>query len=162
MDALNSTLGFHRVYVTYDDNDSSGLDQTQRATGHKANFEAIARLLDIDVQFIKTTTTYLEKGATTLQRQRGFTVNNVSRIAELDTHRRIYADMAANNVQSALILGSQVDVEVDLKMRLAEAMSKKGIVQSYDILFLGQKYSDQLSSSSEEEEETSANHRTGR
>ncbi|KAJ2750918.1 hypothetical protein GGI19_004822 [Coemansia pectinata] len=65
----------------------------------------------------------------------------MSSIAEFDTHRRIYADMVANNVQSALILSSQVDVEVDLKMRLANAMGNS-IAQQYDILFIGQLYSD--------------------
>ncbi|KAJ2814322.1 hypothetical protein FBU31_007333 [Coemansia sp. 'formosensis'] len=66
---------------------------------------------------------------------------NVPRVAELDTHRRIYADMVANNIHSALILSSQIDVEIDLKMRLANAIGG-AIAQAYDILFLGQIYSD--------------------
>ncbi|KAJ2484261.1 hypothetical protein IWW37_006175, partial [Coemansia sp. RSA 2050] len=136
MDALNSTLGFHRVYATYDDkSDSSG--QTHRTAGHRENLEAIARLLGLSIRFVKATTS---EQAAALQRQHGFKAD-VPSLVELDTHRRIYADMVANNVQSALILSSQVDVEIDLKMRLANAMGHKA-AQHYDILFLGQLYSD--------------------
>ncbi|KAJ2742722.1 hypothetical protein GGI20_004286, partial [Coemansia sp. BCRC 34301] len=136
MDALNSTLGFHRVYATYDGM-SDGLGRTHRTSGHKENLEAIARLLDIDVRFIEL---FPKSLAPILTRQRSFP-DNGSRIAELDAHCRIYADMVANNVQSALILGSQVDVEVDLKVRLANAMGN-AMAQRYDILFLGQTHSD--------------------
>ncbi|KAJ2061442.1 hypothetical protein GGH13_006621 [Coemansia sp. S155-1] len=136
MDALNSTLGFQRVYATYDDIGDS-LGQTHRTAGHKENLEAIAQLLNIDIRFVKVTKS---KKAAALPRQRGF-MTNASSTAELDTHRRIYADIISNNVQSALILSSQVDVEVDLKMRLANAMGN-AIARQYDILFLGQMYSD--------------------
>ncbi|KAJ2343045.1 hypothetical protein GGH92_005099 [Coemansia sp. RSA 2673] len=136
MDALNSTLGFQRVYATYDDIGDS-LGQTHRTAGHKENLEAIAMLLGIDIRFVNVTKS--EKAAA-LPRQHEF-MTNASSTAELDTHRRIYADMVSNNVQSALILSSQVDVEVDLKMRLANAMGN-AIARQYDILFLGQMYSD--------------------
>ncbi|KAJ2031607.1 hypothetical protein IWW57_000631 [Coemansia sp. S610] len=136
MDALNSTLGFHRVYATYDSkSDSSG--QTHRTAGHRENLEAISRLVGFSVHFVKATTS---EQAAALQRQHGFKADATS-IAELDTHRRIYADMVANNIQSALVLSSQVDVEIDLKMRLASAMGHKK-ARHYDILFLGQLYSD--------------------
>ncbi|KAJ2835040.1 hypothetical protein GGI24_000110 [Coemansia furcata] len=136
MDALNSTLGFHRVYATYDDS-NDGLGSTNRSTGHRENLEAIAQLLGVDISFVKATTS---EQAAVMQRQHGF-LANVPRVAELNTHRRIYADMVANNIHSALILSSQVDVEIDLKMRLANAMGS-AITQAYDILFLGQIYSD--------------------
>ncbi|KAJ2043179.1 hypothetical protein GGH13_009820, partial [Coemansia sp. S155-1] len=71
MDALNSTLGFHRVYATYDDI-SDSLGQTHRTAGHKENLEAIAKLLDIDIRFVKVTKS--EKAAA-LPRQRGFMTN---------------------------------------------------------------------------------------
>ncbi|KAJ2834557.1 hypothetical protein GGI24_000350 [Coemansia furcata] len=136
MDALNNTLGFHRVYATYDDS-NDGLGSTNRTTGHRENLEAIAQLLGVNISFVKTTTS---EQAAVMQRQHGF-LANVPRVAELNTHRRIYADMVANNIHSALILSSQVDVEIDLKMRLANAMGG-AIAQAYDILFLGQIYSD--------------------
>ncbi|KAJ2061853.1 hypothetical protein GGI17_002827 [Coemansia sp. S146] len=138
MDALNSTLGFHRVYATYNDTQDS-LGQTHHIAGRRENLEAIAQLLGIDIRFVKATT--LEKAAA-MQRQHRFKTN-ISSIAELDTHRRIYVDMVASNVQSALILSSQVDVEVGLKIRLANAMGNV-IAQKYDILFLGKLYSDTL------------------
>ncbi|KAJ2810112.1 hypothetical protein H4S07_002858 [Coemansia furcata] len=136
MDALNSTLGFHRVYATYNDSNDS-LGSTNRTTGHRENLEAIAQLLGVNISFVKATTS---EQAAVIQRQHGF-LANVPKVAELDSHRRIYADMVANNVHSALILSSQVDVEIDLKTRLANAMGG-AIAREYDILFLGQIYSD--------------------
>ncbi|KAJ2890705.1 hypothetical protein GGI21_004327 [Coemansia aciculifera] len=128
MAAFNSTLGFHRVYATYN--------------REKESLEAVARLLDIDIRFIKTAS--IEHNAS-LQRQRGFMANS-SDAAEIDTHRRIYADMVADDIQSALILSSKVDVEVDLKMRLATAMSSNPEMQQggFDFLLVGQKYSNPL------------------
>ncbi|KAJ2846453.1 hypothetical protein J3B02_004404, partial [Coemansia erecta] len=66
---------------------------------------------------------------------------SIDNIKELDTHRRIFADMEANNVQSAAILGRLIDVEIDLKSRLSQAFGDIN-AEIPDILFIGRSYSE--------------------
>ncbi|KAJ2170180.1 hypothetical protein IW145_001271 [Coemansia sp. RSA 521] len=125
-DAMNSTLGFQRVYVVYSASDPSSLE----------NFKSIAVLLDIDARYIEQTS--IER-ANTLQRQHAYLANPVE-IAELDTHARIYAHMARHDIQSALIIQSSVDMELDIKLRMASALGD--IPDPYDMLFVGRHYAE--------------------
>ncbi|KAJ1751031.1 hypothetical protein LPJ79_002441 [Coemansia sp. RSA 1821] len=124
-DFTNKTLGFQRIYVIYQQDELSS----------KSNFEAIAALLDISATFIKQTTV---PQATVLKQIKRY-VASTPQIAELDTHARIYAQMVRDNIESALILDSNIDVELDLKERLASALSD---VDLYDIIFVGHSYAD--------------------
>ncbi|KAJ1804362.1 hypothetical protein LPJ77_004804, partial [Coemansia sp. RSA 2523] len=123
---MNSTLGFQRVYVVYSASDPSSLE----------NFKSIAVLLDIDARYIEQTS--IER-ANTLQRQHAYLANPVE-IAELDTHARIYAHMARHDIQSALIIQSSVDMELDIKLRMASALGD--IPDPYDMLFVGRHYAE--------------------
>ncbi|KAJ1962708.1 hypothetical protein GGI12_002490 [Dipsacomyces acuminosporus] len=125
-DALNRTLGFHKIYVTHD-----------AAGGSRDNVESIAKLLGLELTFVQRTAGLQAKA---LRVQHGY-LADVEDTAELLTHMQIYADMARSNIQSALILSSDVDVELDLKMRLAAAMSGH-ISDTYDILFVGRTHSE--------------------
>ncbi|ORX67810.1 hypothetical protein DL89DRAFT_269005 [Linderina pennispora] len=119
-DALNSTLGFHKIYATYDP------------------VKPAADLLDIQIEYIPRHS--LEE-ATKQREERGY-LAPVPDIAEFITHMAIYKDMAEFNIQSALILDSSIDMELDLKMRLASALGN-GIATSYDLLFIGREFSEQ-------------------
>ncbi|KAJ1855760.1 hypothetical protein GGH12_003105 [Coemansia sp. RSA 1822] len=123
---MNSTLGFQRVYVVHSASDPSSLE----------NFKAIALLLDIDAQYIEQTSI---EHADTLQRQHQYLANPLE-ITELDTHARIYAHMAHHDIQSALIIRSDVDMELDIKLRLASALGD--IPDPYDMLFIGREYAE--------------------
>ncbi|KAJ1949219.1 hypothetical protein FBU59_001240 [Linderina macrospora] len=127
-DALNSTLGFHKVYATYNSTDALSQD----------NLKAIADLLNIQVKHIPKST--LEEADK--QRNKHGYLASVTDVAEFLTHMSIYRDMAESNIQTALILDSSIDVELDLKMRLASALGN-GIARSYDILFVGRQFSEQ-------------------
>ncbi|KAJ2450949.1 hypothetical protein EV183_003945 [Coemansia sp. RSA 2336] len=124
-DFTNTTLGFQRIYVIYKQDELSS----------KSNFEAIAELLDISATFIQQTTALQ---AAALKQIRGY-LASIPQVAELDTHARIYSQMVRDNVASALILDSDVDVELDLKERLAHALSD---VNLYDIIFVGHSHAD--------------------
>ncbi|KAJ2615248.1 hypothetical protein H4S08_001322 [Coemansia sp. RSA 1365] len=125
-DTLNATLGFQHVYVVM----TSKPDK-------RSNFEAIAALLDIDAQYIQSTD--LDK-AMAIQKQNKY-LADVESISELDTHARIYADIVDRNIQSALILRSDVDLELDIKMRLASALDNSS-VRTYDSLIVGRTHSE--------------------
>ncbi|KAJ2826681.1 hypothetical protein IWW50_002250 [Coemansia erecta] len=56
--------------------------------------------------------------------------------------------MAKQDIQSALILSSSVDVELDIKLRLASALGD--ITDLYDILFVGRQYSEPTEPDAEE------------
>ncbi|KAJ2305446.1 hypothetical protein IWW54_005076, partial [Coemansia sp. RSA 2705] len=125
-DALNRTLGFQHVYVISSDGDPA--DQS--------DFQAIAALLDIDVEYVRQTS--VRHGAV-LQQQDQY-LASAAKVAELDTHARIYADMVTKQYQSALIVRSTVDVELDLKQRLARALG--GLGAPCDLLFVGRSHSE--------------------
>ncbi|KAJ1954411.1 hypothetical protein EC988_002449 [Linderina pennispora] len=127
-DALNSTLGFHKIYATYDP--AKSID--------KGNLKAAADLLNIQIEYVPRRS--LEE-ATKQREERGY-LAPVPDIAEFITHMAIYKDMAEFNIQSALILDSSIDMELDLKMRLASALGN-GIAASYDLLFIGREFSEE-------------------
>ncbi|KAJ1665058.1 hypothetical protein IW140_003789 [Coemansia sp. RSA 1813] len=122
-DAFNKTLGFHRIFVTHSPEDKN---RCQR------NIEAIAKLVDLDIEFVETVT---PAKASQLRIQSKYKADDES-VAELLTHKKIYAEIEQNNFGSALVLRCGVDVETDLKMRLASALGS-GIADEYDILFVG-------------------------
>ncbi|KAJ2846602.1 hypothetical protein IWW36_004271 [Coemansia brasiliensis] len=124
-DFTNKTLGFQRIYVIYRKDELSS----------KSNFKAISALLDISATYIEQTTI---SQAAVLKQTKRYLANH-TQIAELDTHARIYAQIAKDNVESALILDSNIDVELDLKERLAGALSD---IDLYDIIFVGHSYAD--------------------
>ncbi|KAI8325777.1 hypothetical protein GQ54DRAFT_315473 [Martensiomyces pterosporus] len=132
-DALNRTLGFHRVYVTGGD----GANNRSNQTSSRRNVEAISKLLGVELTFVPQTTL---RHATELRVQHGYQAD-IASIVELHTHKEIYADMARNNIQSALILSSSIDVELDLKMRLASIMGGR-ISDTYDIMFIGRTHTE--------------------
>ncbi|PIA18663.1 hypothetical protein COEREDRAFT_6370 [Coemansia reversa NRRL 1564] len=125
-DALNTTLGFQHVYVVM-----------TNKTDKRSNFEAIASLLDIDVQYIQSTD--LEKAVA--MREQNKYLADVESISELDTHARIYADIVDRNIQSALILRSDIDLELDIKMRLVSALDNFP-ARIYDSLIVGRTHSE--------------------
>ncbi|KAJ2798445.1 hypothetical protein H4R20_004821, partial [Coemansia guatemalensis] len=136
-DALNATLGFQHVYVV-----------TADKTDKKSNFEAIAALLDIDAQYIQSTS--LDKAVA--MREQNRYLADVTGISELDTHARIYADIVDRNIQSALIVRSDIDVELDIKMRLASALDNS-TVRLYDSLIVGRTHSEPSEQEASEMEE---------
>ncbi|KAJ2160442.1 hypothetical protein GGF46_002268 [Coemansia sp. RSA 552] len=125
-DALNRTMGFQHVYVTHDGDLAS-----------MQSFKAMAALLDIDYQVVTHTSA---AGALVLQQESRY-LAEAREIAELDTHARVYADMVENNVQSAIVLKSTIDVELDIKQRLGTILSNSSI-QGYDMLFIGRTHTE--------------------
>ncbi|KAJ2077302.1 hypothetical protein H4R24_005213 [Coemansia sp. RSA 988] len=108
----------------------------------------MAALLDIDAQYILSTD---KEKATTIREQNKY-LADLESISELDTHARIYADIVDRNIQSALILSSNVDMELDIKMRLASALASSA-VRAYDSLFIGRTHSEPTEQEASEVEE---------
>ncbi|KAJ2559191.1 hypothetical protein EV175_000453 [Coemansia sp. RSA 1933] len=129
-DAFNRTLGFHRVFVTCNPESSSSTQMSKSRYRYK--IEAIAKLVDFEIEFVESIS---PERAKQLRIQNKYMADDES-VAELLTHKRIYATMERRNLGSALILKCDVDVEADLKTRLAAALGR-GTADKYDILFVG-------------------------
>ncbi|KAI9504547.1 hypothetical protein GGI25_006033 [Coemansia spiralis] len=132
--AFNTTLGFHRVFVTYQANNKNA---KSAHVSCRHNLAEVARMLDIDIEYVQSTTLVQAKQ---LKLQKGY-MADVESIAELDTHRKIYEMMEKTDTGSALILSCNIDVEVDLKSRLAAALGN-GVANNYDILYIGRTHSE--------------------
>ncbi|KAJ1733336.1 hypothetical protein LPJ61_001612 [Coemansia biformis] len=128
-DALNKTLGFHQIYVIHEGG---------TAAHGVAAFGAVAELLDMDVQYILHTAH--ADAAAVARAQHGF-LTDTPRAAELDIHAQVYADMVRRGIQSALILVSDADVELDIKERLAAALAGSS-PHLHDMLFVGRAFSE--------------------
>ncbi|KAJ2778399.1 hypothetical protein H4R18_004619 [Coemansia javaensis] len=124
-DATNATLGFQAVYV---------IGTAGGSHGRGSSFEAVAAVLGLRPQYLLADDADL--GGRRQHRYRA------SGAAELAAHARAYADMARRGVQSALILGADVDAELDAGVRLATALGEEPGARGCNLLVLGRTRSD--------------------
>lgn len=117
VDALNSTLGFHKIYATY-------------RKSHE-NLDGIARLLGIEIHYVQE----FQRWGLQNHNQHQLLTQEYHDI-QTHTHTQIYKNMLEDNIQTALILDSNVDMELGIKTQLAAILSDSK-TQEFDILYLG-------------------------
>ncbi|PIA18662.1 hypothetical protein COEREDRAFT_85120 [Coemansia reversa NRRL 1564] len=121
----NSTLGFQKIFVL----------NTATRKDRRHNMEALGRFHKLHMEFAQT---FNEVTANALAASNQYLINGTHLACYL-SHLQIYRRMVAENIETALVLEDDVDMEIDIKERHAQIM--KQVYRKYggdwDMLYLG-------------------------
>ncbi|KAJ2598159.1 hypothetical protein H4R99_004214 [Coemansia sp. RSA 1722] len=126
----NSTLGFERILVL----------NTPERTDRRRNMQALASYHDLKLDYSRT---YNQRESDALAAKHGYLLNGTHLACYL-SHLNAYRRMVDENIQTALILEDDVDMELDIKNRHTTIMNQvyRQYGTDWDMLFIGHCTSD--------------------